>query len=180
MKKATVDVGDKPLGVGLSVAFIWALAGQMLTNFLFNVIFGSGGFTPHPFTGKGILFALGDLIAAGLLVFIGEALRSGRRWSWWVIMVLSGGLSVGGLVLIPSTIGALRHHDVWPLWSQLILLTLAPFIFYRMIQPPTQRWYERVTIIAARARHNKPRWLVTIIGSAAVGGFLTALFQRLG
>jgi hypothetical protein len=170
----------KPLGVGLSVAFIWALASQMITNILFGLRFGESGFVSQPITATSLLYVLRSLVAAGFLIGIGEALRSGRRWAWAFMVVLSAALSLGGLVLLPSTINELTHQNIWPLWSQAILLTLAPFICYRMVQPATRQWYQHVTIVAARARHNRPLWLATIIGSAAVGGFLTALFQRLG
>ena len=133
------DLG-KPSGVGLSVAFIWALAAQMLTEFLLVILFGAQGFsTKHAHTGADVVLAVGYLVALGILVSIGEALRSGRQWSWWVIVVLAGALSLGGLVVIPSTIQALTHGDPWSLWAQIILLTLPPFILYRMLQPVTRQ-----------------------------------------
>jgi hypothetical protein len=170
----------KPSGVGLSVAFIWALAAQMATSVFLVLLFGNQGFsTKNSHTGADLVLAVGYLVAMGILVSIGEALRSGRQWSWWVIVVLAGALSLGGLVAIPATIHALSQGDPWSLWAQIILLTLPPFILYRMLQPITRQWYAQVAPDVARARHNAPAWFATIIGSAAVGGFLTAVFERL-
>ena len=42
-------------------------------------------------TGADVLLALGYLLAMALLIIIGEALRSGRLWSWW-FMVRTRGL----------------------------------------------------------------------------------------
>jgi hypothetical protein len=170
----------KPVGVGLSVAFIWALAAQMLTSVFLVLFFGTQGFdTSHGPTGADFALALGYLSAMVVLLIIGEALRSGRRWSWWFMIVLAGGLTLVGLVLIPSTIDALTHGDAWPLWAQIIILTLPPYILYRLLQPGTRQWYAHISPAAARARHNAPKWLATIIGCAVAGGVLTAIFERL-
>ncbi len=178
---STVSPGAiKPKGVGLSVAFIWALAAQMLTSVLLVLLFGSQGFsTRNAHLGPDLLLALGYLVAMGILIGIGEALRSGREWSWWVLVVLSGALSLGGLVLLPGTFQALSMGDRWVLWAQIILLTLPPFILYRLLQPITRQWYAQTSIEDARARHNAPLWFATIIGCAALGGFLTAVIERL-
>ncbi len=170
----------KPLGIGLGVAFIWALGAQMLTGIGLVILFGIHGFSvQHAERGMAFVLVVGELVALGLCVALGEGLRSGQKWAWWIMVVLTGVLSLGGLLSIPGTVDALRHHDGWALWSQIILLTLPPFILYRLTQTPTRTWYDRVSTAAARARHGSPAWFVTIIGSAAVGGFLTALFQRL-
>jgi hypothetical protein len=170
----------KPVGIGLSVAFIWALAAQMLTSVFLVLFFGTQGFNAsRGRTGTDFVFALGYLSAMVVLIIIGEALRSGRRWSWWLMVVLAVGLTLGGLVLIPSTIDTLTHGDAWALWAQVIILTLPPYILYRLLQPGTRQWYAHVSPVAARARHSAPKWLATIIGCAVAGGVLTAMFERL-
>lgn len=170
----------KPVGVGISVAFIWALAAQMLASVFLVLFFGTQGFSvSHGIAGIDVLLALGYLLAMVLLIIIGEALRSGRHWSWWLMVVLAGALSLGGLVMIPSTIQALAHGDAWTLWAEIILLTLPPFILFRLLQASTRQWYAHTSPDAARARHNAPLWLATIIGCAVVGGVLTAIFERL-
>lgn len=177
----SVDLG-KPKGVGLGVAFIWALAGQMLTSVFLELLFGTVGFsTKTPLTNQAFLLAFGYLVATGILIAIGEALRLGRQWAWWVIVVLTGALTLGGLVMLPSTISTIfvHHGNAWPLWAQSILVTLAPFIFYRMVQPVTREWFAHVTVAAARARHSAPAWFAFVVPGAAIGGFLTAVFERL-
>jgi hypothetical protein len=170
----------KPVGVGLSVAFIWALAAQMLSSVFLVLLFGTHGFSvSRGLTGIDALLALGYLLAMVLLIIIGEALRSGRRWSWWFMVVLAGALSLGGLVMIPGTIQALAHGDAWTLWVEIILLALPPLILFRLLQPGTRQWYAHTSPDAARARHNAPLWLATIISCALVGGALTAIFERL-
>jgi hypothetical protein len=170
----------KPVGVGLSVAFIWALAAQMLTSVVLVLLFGAQGFVASDsLPSADAVLALGYALAMVLLIIIGEALRSGQRWSWWFMVVLAAALSLYGLVLIPSTIESLRQGDAWPLWAQVIILTLPPYILYRLLQPGTRQWYAHVSPAAARARHGAPMWLATIIGCAVVGGVLTAIFERL-
>jgi hypothetical protein len=170
----------KPAGVGLSVAFIWALAAQMLTSVFLVLLFGMQGFSASQApTGADIVLALGYVSAMAILIIIGEGLRSGRLWSWWIVVLLSGALSLGGLALLPGTIQALKQGDGWTLWAQIIILTLPPVILFRLLQPRTRQWYAHVSPAAARARHNAPAWLATIIGCATVGGVLTAIFERL-
>ena len=170
----------KPAGVGLSVAFIWALAAQMLTSVFLVLFFGMQGFpSSHAPTGADFLLALGYLLAMAVLIIIGEALRSGRLWSWWFIVVLAGALSLVGLIMIPGTIQAVTRGDAWTLWAEAILLTLPPFILYRLLQPRTRQWYGHVSPDTARARHSAPLWLASIISCAVVGGVLTAIFERL-
>jgi len=170
----------KPLGVGLSVAFVWALAAQMLTSVLLTFLYSSQRFIRTPtHSGRDYVSILGYLIAAALLAGWGDGLRSGRQWAWGALCALTALLSIGGLVMLPSSLQAAGNHDFYPLWSQIILLTLPPFILYRLLQPATRQWYQSISMTAARARHNAPSWLAAIIGSAAVGGALTAIFQRL-
>ena len=177
---APVKLG-KPTGVGMGVAFMWALGGQMLTGIVLVLLFGANGFsTQHAQRGMAVILVLGDLVALGLCVAIGEGLRSGRKWAWWIVVVLTSALALGGVLILPRTAMALGNHDGWALWPQIILLTLAPFIAYRLLQPTTRTWYDGVTLATARARHNAPAWFATIIASAAVGGALTAIFERLG
>jgi hypothetical protein len=114
-----------------------------------------------------------------LLIIIGEALRSGRLWSWWFMVVLAGALSLAGLIMIPGTIQAVTRGDALALWAEVILLTVPPFILSRLLQPRTRQWYGHVSTGAARARHSAPLWLATIISFAVVGGVLTAIFERL-
>ena len=170
----------KPVGVGLSVAFIWALAAQMLTSAVLVLLFGTQGFVASGgLTGANVVLALGYVLAMVVLIIIGEALRSGRGWSWWFMVVLAAGLSLYGLVLIPGTIDSLRQGDAWSLWAQVIIITLPPYILFRLLQPGTRQWYAHVSPAGARARHGALMWLATIIGCAAVGGVLTAIFERL-
>jgi hypothetical protein len=169
----TASALPKPLGIGAGVAFDWALAGQMVGMAFLLGALGLPGTEAH---GAGRVFlSLGYLIVAPLPVIIGEGLRSGRQWAWYIQVALTGALSLGGLVTIPATIHALQHHNGWPLYTQIILIGLCPLIFVRMIHPNTRAWFAGVTVAAARARHNAPLWLASIIAFAAVGGFLVAV-----
>jgi hypothetical protein len=160
-----------PSGIGTGVAFDWALASQMISMGVLLGIFDL------PVTGNPgrVLMTLGVFIVAPLPMLIGEGLRSGRVWAWWIQVILTGILTVVGLVEIPGTISAVAHGNGWPLITQVILITLCPFIFWRMLQPQTRAWVGVVSVAAARARHNAPIWLASIIAFAAIGGFIVAV-----
>jgi hypothetical protein len=164
-----------PKGVGAAVAFIWALGGQMLTGAFFEITQDSrkhtSGISPT-------LIVIGYLIAAGILIVWGENLRAGRQWAWASAAALTGLLGLGGLVMLPSTIISVAHHNFWPVYVQVILLFFAPFICYRLLQPPTRQWYATVSAAAARLRHGAPTWLAITIASAAAGGIFTAWIER--
>jgi hypothetical protein len=178
-----VDAAVKPKGVGTAVAFTWALAAQMLSAAGFAiadsvrqhehaVLSGPAAGIPTP------VIVLGYLVAAGFAAAIGEALRAGRRWAWGILVALTAVLSIAGLVMLPTTISLIARHNFWPLYVQVILIGLVPFILYRLVQPETRRWYASVSAAAARLRHGAPAWLATIIACAAAGGFLTAWIER--
>lgn len=172
----------KPLGVGVGVGFIWALAGQMLTGIFLELLFGPMGFsTKVAHTGQSFLLAIGYFVAMAILIVIGDALRLGQQWAWWVIVVLTGALTLAGLGMLPFTINSIfiHHGNAWSLWPQIILITLAPFIFYRMVQPVTRAWYAHVSVEVARARHSAPSWFAFTVAIGAIGGFLTEVFARL-
>ena len=81
-------------------------------------------------------------------------------------------LSLGGLVMIPGTIQAAdtgRRLDA--LGTKSFFSTLPPFILFRLLQPGTRQWYGHVSPDAARARHNAPLWLATIISCALWAAF---------
>ena len=181
-KSTEADALGKPVGVGVGVGFIWALAGQMLTSVCLELLFGPTGFsTKVAHTGQSYVMAIGYFVAMAILIVIGDALRLGQQWAWWVIVVLTGALTVAGLVMLPFSINRIfiHHGNAWSLWAQIILVTLAPFIFYRMVQPVTRNWYAHVSVAVARARHSAPSWFAFTLASAAIGGFLTAFFERL-
>jgi hypothetical protein len=167
------DASPKPLGIGTGVAFDWALAGQMVGMAFLLGVLGLPGSEAHG--AERVLLTLGYLLVAPLPMIIGEGLRSGRQWAWWIQVVLCGALSLGGLVIIPGTIHSLQHHNGWPLYTQIILIGLCPLIFIRMLHPQTRAWFASVTVAAARARHNAPLWLASIIAFAAIGGFMVAV-----
>ncbi len=174
----------QPRGVGTAVAFTWALAAQMLTAAVFAVadavqrhghpiMNGPAAGVPTP------LLVLGYLIAAGILIGIGEALRLGRRWAWVLLVALTAALSIAGLVMVFTTAQLVALHNFWPLYVQVILVGLVPYILYCLMQPETSEWYATVSAVAARLRHSGLGWYAPTIITAVIGGFLTAWIERL-
>lgn len=172
----------KPRGVGTAVAFTWALAAQMLTAAVFAVVDSVGRHGHVSGAAAGIptpLRVLGYLVAAGILVGIGEALRVGQRWAWGLLVALTAALSIAGLVMVFTTARLVARHNFWPLYVQVILVGLVPYLLYCLVQPETNKWYATVTTAAARQRHSGLGWYAPTIITAVIGGFLTAWIERM-
>lgn len=171
MSTSSTDTTIKPQGIGLGVAIVWALAGQMVTMGILA------------FTGKHVtnrlplgLEEVGYLIAAAICVAWGEGVRAGRSLAIWLLIGFSGILAVtAGLFGIPGTIQATQQGNLWPLYSTVILVVLFPYLFIQLIQPGTRAWMATTSAAAARARHGSPLWLAAIIACAAIGGALQAI-----
>lgn len=167
---ATVSVG--PRGVGMSVAFDWALAAQMLfvaASYALNLtgVIGSSALTSGQRLGTAALAVL----AAVPCALFGEGMRRGVRPLRPVQIAGNALLVLYGLVQLP-TLGGLRAGHLSPLVRTVVLLGVSPLIVYLLSRPQTREWFATVTSAEARARHG--RWWVAhhllwaLLGGAAI------------
>lgn len=171
---------EAPQGIGTGVGFDWAitielvvLAGMQLTGL-------------HPFSGHSAasrqndaLIALPLLAVSVLPLLLGEGLRRGYRWAWWVQIVFNSAATLGGLASIPGTLVALRHGNAWPLIPTLVLIGISPLIAWRLTRPATRAWIDRADRAEARRRHGG-LWVAQILADAVIGGVLVALSVAYG
>lgn len=168
VQPAAAEAG--PTGVGLGVAFDWALGAQLVSGAVLIVGFGASS------AASAVGTIIGSAIAAGACIFVGESLRQGRQWAWWVQVVLGFGVIVGALVLdIPEGVRQFSHHNYWAWYPAAIELLLGPYMAYRLLQPRTRQWFATVSAATAAARHGSVAWLAGVAASAAIGGTLVAL-----
>ncbi|GAC1342450.1 MAG: hypothetical protein NVSMB29_14130 [Candidatus Dormibacteria bacterium] len=153
-----------PGGLGVAVVFDWALGTQLGTQALVAA-------TQH----QGPRGIAGRLLAAVLLVCLGEALRRGVRAAWLLQLGLLALVTVGGLRALPGLLhGQIGRASVL---SVLIELTYAPWLIWRLLLPRTLRW------LARTPRQPSPRttgrWLVVLAVWSAAWGVAVAASQAL-
>lgn len=168
-----------PRGIGLGVAFDWAIVVELVALALARVagapsLAGSGA---GHLSGAAYILAL--LVAAMPPFLLGEGLRRGRRWAWLIQVAANSAGTVGGLLTIPGTLDALRSGDAWPLILTAILVLMSPFIVWRLTRPVTRAWLARVSSSEARRRHGG-LWLAQTWAGCAIGGIAVALSVMFG
>ncbi len=165
-----------PQGIGVAVAFDWALALQIVVMPIIQSILGSQGIIKPP--NLQVVTVVGPLIIAAIFAALGEGLRSGRGWARIVQLVLNSLGFLGGIGLLFLAIPALGHGNFLPLVPALILLIVSPIIVWRLSRPVTGRWFKIVSSADARRRHGGAwPWLILIW--SLVGGMLVALSASL-
>jgi len=167
----------RPEGIGLGVAFDWALIAQFVTMAVAAVVdVRSHGLAA---TGAPALLPLLYLAATVLPFALGEGLRRGHGWAWRIQLVANGLLTLGGLLSIPSTLAAVGKGDVWPLIPTLVLVILSPLIVWRLSRPSTRAWIARGDRAEALRRHGGA-WLLQVSLPCAIGGILVGLANLYG
>jgi hypothetical protein len=167
-----------PQGIGMAVAFDWGLATQFaVTPFLPTILGALGILKPTPSIQiPGVIVAL---IGTVILAFLGESVRSGRRWARIVQLVFNSLGFLGGVVSLVIGISSILHGHLWSLVTIVILAFISPIIAWRLSRPVTAQWFKMVTAAEARKRHSGAwPWLIFIW--SFVGGVLVALSAILG
>jgi hypothetical protein len=163
-----VETLPAPQGIGSAVSFDWAIGVQLTSQGIAALVLNPGA--------KTALLLAGYLAGAALPVAQGESLRRGKRWALGIQLVAMGIMPVGGLVLLPQAIAAIRAGQPFGALSAGILLFVAPPIFWRLSRPGTRAWFRRVDSVTARRRHGG-RWVPAIAAIAFAGGLIVAWSQ---
>lgn len=179
-ESSATDVVTKeggPQGIGMAVAFDWALGVQILSMPLLYLLSGKPGPLNNLHLSSAVTTLLSTLIAlpfAALLAVFGESIRRGWRWGRPIQVVANALLFVGGIVTIPSTVQAARGGNYWHIVTEVILLIFSPLIAWRLSRPRTAHWFATVKSSDARKRHGGA-WPYLIAIWAIVGGILQGL-----
>jgi hypothetical protein len=163
-----------PRGIGTGVAFDWALAAQILIMApFFAVGVGPGAQTAGLPLAARIATTVGSVIAALLVIGIGEALRRGNRYAWMFQIGFNALLILDGVVGFPDALHLLQQGLFSGLVGSVVLLVIDPIIVYLLTRPQTRAWIARVTPAEAMTRHGG-RWIAFIAFCAVIGGALIA------
>jgi hypothetical protein len=159
----------EPRGGRIGVAFDWGFGVQLAAM-------GIATLAGQPIFGMEVprVIGVGMLGGAGVAYAVGEALRRGRGWAWWLQVLGNGGLALGALASLPLTLQAIQQGRPGMLYSQALMLIVSPIEVWLLTRPGSRRWYGHVDSDAARARHGG-RWLAGTAGWAVVCGLLQAL-----
>lgn len=166
-----------PGGIGMAVAIDWGLAVQILLTPFVSIFGGPSKMMKipalNPFLGNVLFFVLAFL-AAGLLVYFGEMIRSGRKWARPIQLVFSALLSLAGIFSLVNLYQSISVGNFWPVVTELILVIFSPLIVWRLSRPSTARWFKEITATDARKRHGG-KWVWFIALWAIIGGVLQTI-----
>lgn len=166
----------KPRGIGLAVAYDWALGAQMLTMLVLAVGFGLAPLRSGTSNIPTAASAIGFGILAAICIGWGEMVRRGNRYGYWLQVVASAGLTlVGYLYQLPLMLRSAQQGNFWPFIPGIILTVVTPFLLIRLLNPATRAWIATVTPPESLARHGSARWIISTMLGAAIGGILVAL-----
>lgn len=163
-----------PRGIGMGVAFDWALAAQILIMAPFIAV-GVGPGAPaagFPLAAR-IAAVFASALAALLCVSIGEALRRGNRYAWMFQIGFNALLFLDGFFGVSGAFHQLSQGLYSGLVRSFVLLILSPVIVVLLTRPQTRAWITRITPAEAMARHGG-RWIVFVALCATIGGALIA------
>ena len=159
------------------MAFDWGLAVQTLLMPFVPLFFKNAGML-KPLSSNALLstllYFLIVLPFAALLAIFGEGVRRGWRWTRLIQLVANALLFVVGLVGLLSLWHSMLAGNYWGLVTSVILVIVSPIIVWRLIQPATRTWFQRVSSVQARLRHGGA-WPWAIACFAIIGGVLQTL-----
>lgn len=166
-----------PQGIGMAVAIDWGLAVQILLVPIVSIFFGHSPMTNisglNSLVANILLFVIAWPIG-GVLVFFGEMVRRGRKWTRMIQIVANTLLSLAGLFSLIHLYQSIKMDNFWPLVTEIILVIFSPLIVWRLSRPSTAHWFNTVTVAAARQRHGG-KWIWFIAIWAIVGGILQTI-----
>jgi glycerol uptake facilitator-like aquaporin len=162
----------QPAGGRIGVSFDWGFAVSLILT-----AFGSLSGRPIGPT-LSTPVALGSLVVAALMLWLGEALRRGNGIAYRIQIVFHSLLVVIGLTTILPAIEAIqqgRFAELYTLGLMLLLmLVVSPIELWLLLRPGSRRWYGKIAPSEAIKRHSGS-WLVGTIVWAVVCGFLQAI-----
>lgn len=166
-----------PQGIGMAVAFDWGLATQVLLTPLIPIFFPYANAPKLPglnSTLASLLFFIIALLVACGLVYFGEMVRRGRKWTRMIQVVANALLFLGGLFSLVNLVHSIQAGNFWPVLTEIILLIFSPLIAWRLSRPSTALWFKTVSVAEASRRHGGT-WILFIALWGIVGGILQTL-----
>jgi hypothetical protein len=161
---------NRPVGVGIGVVFDWALAAQLTTQGVAGVV-GRLGET------GGVTGLIWRLVAAGVLIAAGEALRRGVPWMRIAQIVLTALVTVGGIASVVLLLAG--HGGRGLVLSAIVEVTFAPYITWGLTRPQTAEWFAAVRGKGRAPRLHGTGWIAVLATWSAVWGVLVAWSQSL-
>jgi hypothetical protein len=154
----------------VAVVFLWALAFQLLAQ-------GVAGLWGRLGEHHGVTGLAARVIPAVLLLVLGESLRRGNHTALCIDIVLLWLVAAAGLLLDLAL--AMRWVPVHYLPSMLIMVTVAPWIAWRLSLPRTAAWFavEDGGRRRCRAPHIGRSWVLVMFGLSSIAGVAVALSQ---
>ena len=176
IRENAIEELPSPGGIGMAVAVDWGLCVQIALMPVF-ALFGQSKMMKM--TGSSaligtILFFVVALLAACLLAWFGEMIRSGRNWARIIQIVASSLLSLAGIYGLINLYHSITIGNFWPLVTEIILAIISPLIVWRMTRSSTAHWFKLVTPAQARTRHGG-KWVWFIILFSIIGGILQTI-----
>jgi hypothetical protein len=152
------------------VVFDWALAAQLTTQGVAGVV-GRLGET------GGVTGLIWRLVAAGVLIAAGEALRRGVPWMRIAQIVLTALVTVGGIASVVLLLAGQGGRGL--VLSAIVEVTFAPYITWGLTRPQTARWFAEVRGKGRAPRLDGTRWIAVLATWSVVWGVLVAWSQSL-
>ena len=160
----------RPRGLGVAVVFDWALSVQLTTQAV-------AAATGHLGLSRDPVAIGGRLLAALLLLGLGEGLRRGVPWvriAQVAIMVVITVLGIATAVVLLAGRG-----DRSMVFSAIIELTYAPWLAWRLTTRETSGWFAQ-----ARGRGGAPRasgavWVTVLAAWSIMWGVAVAWSQSI-
>lgn len=175
--RSAVSAEAGPRGVGMGVAFDWALVAQLVVVAPFVALgIGPGDAFARFSPAARLAAALATVVAALPCAIAGEALRSGHPLMRRLQIAGNLLLALYGITGIPAAAGDLRHAHFGGAVRTVVLLGVSPVIVWLLTRPQTRQWFEATTTAQARARHGG-WWIAGILIWALAGGVAIA-FQN--
>jgi hypothetical protein len=158
-----------PRGIAVAVVFDWALTAQLTTQAVAAAT-GHLGLAREPAT------IAGRLVAAALLLALGEGLRRGVA----PLRLVQGTIAclVTVLGIASAAVLLLGHGDRSLVASTIIELTFAPYMLATLLDRRTAAWFSGGGHRAA-PRTSGPRWLLMLAAQGVVWGVVVAWSQSL-
>ncbi|MBJ7608522.1 MAG: hypothetical protein JF887_03695 [Candidatus Dormibacteraeota bacterium] len=159
-----------PHGLGVAVVFDWALTAQLDTQALTAA-------TGHLGLGRDPLAIAGRLLAAAVLLALGDGLRRGIVALRLVQVALMALVTVLGVASAAVLITG--HGSAGLVFSTLVEVTYGPWLVWRLLHSDTAAWFARSRGRGRAPRASGSRWIAVLVLWSVVWGVAVAWSQSL-
>ena len=159
-----------PHGLGIALVFDWALTAQLATQAI-------AAATGHLGLARDPAAIAGRLLAAALMLAIGEGLRRGVPWTRPVQVAIV--LLVTVLGVVSAAVLVTGHGGRGLVFSTIIELTFAPWLAWALLRSETAAWFSAATRGMRAPRTSGPATVVALAVWSAGWGVAVAWSQSL-